>query len=196
LTELLDHSSILNQSTFTGIALQHFDFKKVFLFSIATILGGCTGLHGSFEQRSQQLASGLQKAYQVPPSTAQTVAPVILTNAKAHDIPPLTLAGLIQQESSYRSSVTSSAGAVGLTQVMPRYWQKDCPGDLYNININVACGSYILAKYEKSSGSLKKGLAYYNVGPSNYENNWKMKRQGKRYAKQVKQKEKLLKKAL
>ena len=176
--------------------LPHFDFKKVCLLSISIVVSGCTGLHGSFEQRSQQLALGLQTAYQVPAPTAQTVAPLILTNAAAHNIPPLTLAGLIQQESSYRINVNSSAGAVGLTQVMPRYWQNKCPGDLYEPNINIACGSQILAQYTKSSGSLKKGLAYYNVGPSGYENNWKMKRQGKRYAKQVKQKEKLIQKAL
>lgn len=176
--------------------MQFFNLKKFILISIAICFTGCSSLHGSFEQRSQQLSHGIQKAYQVKPETASTVAPLILAHAEKNNIPPLTLAGLIQQESSYRTKVTSPAGAVGLTQVMPRYWQSLCPGNLFDPNINIACGSQILAQYEKSGGNLKKALAYYNVGPSNYENSWKMKRQGKKYAKQVKQKEKMLKHAL
>jgi soluble lytic murein transglycosylase-like protein len=176
--------------------LRYFSFQNLILTSLFISLSGCSTLHGSFEQRSHQLANGLQSAYQVAPQTAQNVAPIILNNATKYDLPPLTLAALIQQESSYRSNVTSVAGAVGLTQVMPRYWQQTCPGDLYDPAINIACGSYILARYTQSGGSLKKGLGYYNVGPSGYENSWKMKYQGKKYAKQVKQKQKLLKKSL
>ncbi len=178
------------------IILQLFSFKTVVLTGLMSILAGCNSLHGSFEQRSQQLSNGIQKAYQVKPETAQQVAPLILQSAEQYAIPVFTLAALIQQESSYRSQVSSPAGAVGLTQVMPRYWQAKCPGDLYQPSINIACGSSILAQYQQSSGSLKKALAYYNVGPSGYENSWKMKRQGKKYAKQVKQKQKILKKAL
>ena len=54
----------------------------------------------------------------------------------------------------------------------------------------------ILSKYNQSAGSWKKALAYYNVGPSNYESSWKMRRQGKKYAKQVKKHQKQLKSAL
>ena len=119
-----------------------------------------------------------------------------MQNADRYNVDPLLIAATIRQESSYRSNVTSSAGAVGLTQVIPRYWQQSCPGNLYDESINIQCGTHILAKYEQSAGSWKKALAYYNVGPTNYENNRKMKRQGKRYAKQVKQHEKMLKRVL
>ena len=174
------------------IILRFLSLKTIIFTSLALSLTGCSALHGSFEQRSQQLATGIQKAYQVQPETASRVAPLIIENAQQQNLSPLILAALIQQESSYRSHVISPAGAVGLTQVMPRYWQTSCPGDLYNEAINVACGSYILAKYQQSSGSLKKALAYYNVGPSGYENSWKIKRQGKKYAKQVQQHKKRL----
>lgn len=164
--------------------------------SLCIAFTGCNSLHGSFQQRSTQLAQGLQNAYQVSPQMAQQVAPVIIANAERYDLPPLTVAAMIQQESSYRAQVSSGAGAVGLMQIMPKYWQKNCHGDLYQVDINIACGSYILNRYQQSAGSLKKALAYYNVGPTGYENSWKMKRQGKRYAKQVKEKEKILKKQL
>ncbi len=122
--------------------------------------------------------------------------PMIVQSADQYDVDPLLIAATIRQESSYRSYVTSPSGAVGLTQIMPRYWQQACPGDLFDEYTNVRCGTMILAKYNQSAGSWKKALAYYNVGPTNYQTNRKMKRQGKRYAKQVKQHEKQLKSSL
>ena len=157
----------------------------------------CSSLGGgSVQKRAAKLSGGIQKAYSVSPDVANRVSPIIVQNADQYNVDPLLLAATIRQESSYRSYVTSSAGAVGLTQVMPRYWQQSCPGDLFNEFVNVQCGTMILAKYNQSAGSWKKALAYYNVGPTNYETNRKMRKQGKKYAKQVKQHEKNLKTAL
>ena len=151
---------------------------------------------GSLEKRSAKLAKGIQKAYSVDSTTANRVAPLIIQSATQNDVDPLLMAAVIRQESSYRNYVVSSAGAVGLTQVIPRYWQQTCPGDLFQENININCGSFILAKYNQSAGSWKKALAYYNVGPTGYNTNRKMKKQGKRYAKQVKKHENNLKSKL
>lgn len=176
--------------------MQFLSLKICTLAVLSFAVVGCTSLKGSFEERSAQLAQGIQRAYQVSPSIAQEVAPLIVHNAERYNLPPLTLAAVIQQESSYRPNVTSNVGAAGLMQVMPKYWQKSCPGNLYETETNIACGSYILNHYHQTTGNLKKTLAYYNVGPSGYENSWKMKRQGKRYAKQVREKENILKKTL
>ncbi|TCM65040.1 transglycosylase-like protein with SLT domain [Acinetobacter calcoaceticus] len=146
--------------------------------------------------RSSKLSNGIQKAYSVPKATADRVSPMIIQSADQQGVHPVLLAAMIHQESSYRSHVVSSAGAVGLTQVMPRYWQQKCPGDLFDERTNINCGSYILASYNQSAGSWKKALAYYNVGPTNYNTSWKMKRQGHKYANQVNQHEKDLKAAL
>ena len=171
--------------------------KSTVVIATLSSLFGCSSLGGgSIEKRASKLATGIQKTYRVPATTAQRVSPLIIQSSQQYNIDPLTIAALIHQESSYRSQVSSHAGAVGLTQVMPRYWQQSCPGDLYDEAININCGSFILAKYEQSAGSMKKALGYYNVGPSNYENNRKMRKQGKRYAKQVKQHQKALKSAL
>ena len=169
------------------------------MLGLSMVMVGCTTLgphSGSLASRSAKLSNGIQRAYSVPKTTADRVSPMIIQSADKQDMAPLMLAAMIRQESSYRSTVTSSAGAVGLTQVMPRYWQPSCPGDLFDEYTNVRCGTMILAKYNQSAGSWKKALAYYNVGPTNYQTNRKMKRQGKRYAKQVKQHEKQLKSSL
>ena len=177
---------------------QSFKSMKTLLLACAVLaLSGCTSLGmGSLEKRSAKLAQGIQKAYSVDSTTAIRVAPLIIQSATQNDVDPLLMAAVIRQESSYRNYVVSSAGAVGLTQVIPRYWQQTCPGDLFQENININCGSFILAKYNQSAGSWKKALAYYNVGPTGYNTNRKMKKQGKRYAKQVKKHENNLKSKL
>ena len=177
---------------------QSFKSMKTLLLACAVLaLSGCTSLGmGSLEKRSAKLAQGIQKAYSVDSNTANRVAPLIIQSATQNDVDPLLMAAVIRQESSYRNYVVSSAGAVGLTQVIPRYWQQTCPGDLFQENININCGSFILAKYNQSAGSWKKALAYYNVGPTGYNTNRKMKKQGKRYAKQVKKHENNLKSKL
>ena len=76
------------------------------------------------------------------------------------NLDPLLLAAVIRQESTFRPYVSSPAGAVGLTQVMPRYWQATCPGDLYDELTNINCGSFILTKYKNAAGSIPKALAY------------------------------------
>ncbi|MDM1248734.1 MULTISPECIES: transglycosylase SLT domain-containing protein [unclassified Acinetobacter] len=161
------------------------------------VVTGCASVdNGSLEKRSLLLATGIQKAYSVETTTAQRIAPMILQHAEQYDVDPLLLAAMIRQESSYRSGVISPAGAVGLTQVIPRYWQQTCQGDLFDENTNIQCGTFILAKYNKSAGSWKKALAYYNVGPTGYHSSWKMKRQGNRYAEQVEEHQKQLKNEL
>lgn len=163
----------------------------------ATFFTGCSSLGGgSTEKRAAKLSAGIQRAYSVEANTANRVSPMIVQSAERYDLDPLLLAAVIRQESSYRSYVTSPAGAVGLTQIIPRYWQNTCPGDLFDESTNIQCGSYIIARYKSSAGKLPKALAYYNVGPTGYNSDRRMKKQGKRYAKQVEQHQKLLKKAL
>ena len=61
---------------------------------------------------------------------------------------------------------------------------------------NINCGTYILATYNNKAGSWPKALAYYNVGPTGYNSSPKMKKQGEKYARQVKQHHNTLKGAL
>ena len=176
--------------------IQH-KLKIIALVAFSLTLAACSSLGGgSVQKRAGKLSVGIQKAYSISPVVANRVSPIIVQNADQYKVDPLLIAATIRQETNFRSNATSPSGAVGLTQVVPRYWQPSCPGNLYDDAINVGCGTFILAKYNESAGSWKKALAYYNVGPTNYESNRKMRKQGKRYAKQVKQHEKNLKSAL
>lgn len=172
-------------------------FKQIACVLLTISLVGCSSLGGgSVQKRANKLSNGLQQAYKVSPSTAQRLSPLIISNADRYDIDPLLIAAVIRQESTFRSQVTSPAGAVGLMQIIPRYWQNKCPGNLYDEATNISCGSSILMQYHDRAHDWKKALGYYNVGPSGYENNSKMKKQGKKYADQVKAHKSALKKAL
>lgn len=172
-------------------------FKFTAITLIALAFTGCSSLgSGSIAKRSAKLSAGIQKAYSVEPNTARRVSPMIVQSADKYNVDPLLLAAMIRQESSYRNYAISSAGAVGLTQIIPRYWQQICSGDLIEENNNINCGTYILASYNSKAGNWPKALAYYNVGPTGYHSSWKMKHQGKKYANQVQQHRKTLKSAL
>ncbi|ENX40822.1 lytic transglycosylase domain-containing protein [Acinetobacter courvalinii] len=168
---------------------------SVVLF-ISYLTAACTSTQGPSVRQSQQFATGIQNAYSVAPSTANRVAPIILKTAERHNISPHLLAALIRQESSYRTFARSSADAVGLTQVRPKFWQQFCPGDLYDEHININCGAYILANYYQSTGDWAKALGYYNVGPTGYRRSPYMRQQAERYASSVKRHEQSLKEAL
>lgn len=174
-----------------------FTFKSTAIIITALAFTGCTSFGGSsVAKRSAKLSTGIQKAYAVAPDTANRVSPMIIQSADKYAVDPLLLAAMIRQESSYKNYAISPAGAVGLTQVIPRYWQQTCPGDLSDEYHNINCGTYILATYNNKAGSWPKALAYYNVGPAGYNSSSKMKKQGEKYARQVKQHHNTLKGAL
>lgn len=169
-------------------------FKLLCIISLITIFAtGCSTLRGNAQQKSQKLAQGITQAYAVSPSTAQRISPYIIEGSEKHNIDPILIAAIIQQESSYRANAKSSGGAVGLMQVIPSYWRATCGSNLYDERTNVLCGSYILADYHDKAGSWKKAIAYYNVGPAGYERSFWTRWKVRKYVKSVKNFEKKLK---
>lgn len=180
----------------------HFSLSKTTFINLCIILfsscitAACTNTKVATINHTQQFSKGIQNAFSVHPTTANRVAPIILRSAESYNISPHLLAALIRQESSYITNATSSADAVGLTQVRPKFWQQTCLGNLYDEQININCGAYILAKYYQATGDWMTALGYYNVGPTGYKNSVYMRNQAHRYANSVKRHEKTLKEAL
>lgn len=171
-------------------------FFKIAMIIIAMSMSACSSLNGSFSNRSNQLSTALQMAYSVSPNTANRLSPLIIQNAEHYDISPLLLAAIIRQESNYNNAARSPTGAVGLTQIIPSHWRQSCSGNLYDEDLNINCGAYVLATYYKSAGSWSKAIAYYHVGPTGYQRSFWTRHKGKKYVKSVKRHEKALKKAL
>lgn len=80
------------------------------------------------------------------------------------DRPQLVLA-VIDVESSFDPFAVSSAGAVGMMQVMP-FWPRELgltTRDLLDVEMNIRMGTSILAYYlERERGDYRRALARYN----------------------------------
>lgn len=133
--------------------------------------------------KAKALAGTLQAKLEIAPKVAINIATLIEKSAETHQVPSSLIAAVVNAESEFRSSRRSPAGAIGLTQVMPRVWGKQC--NLKTDAGNIDCGAKILAHYYGLSGSWGKALAYYNVGPGKYERSKAARKTGHRYASTV-----------
>ena len=104
-------------------------------------------------------------------------APLVQSNAAQNKVDPLLFLALVRQESAYDPSVTSSADARGLAQIVPETAKtmaealgiKDWNADLlYRPYAGVEFGTiYLHDRLSIFDGSIVKALAAYNAGDSN-----------------------------
>jgi len=89
----------------------------------------------------------------------------IYQEATLAKLPPELVLAVIQVESAFKADAVSSAGAVGLMQIMP-FWVRELglpADDLKDPNRNLRYGSTILAHYlAMEDGDLTRALARYN----------------------------------
>lgn len=86
--------------------------------------------------------------------------------AGQYDLDPSLIAGIIQQESGGNPQAVSSAGAVGLMQIMPITKSDQCPGaDLYDPEQNVACGTkHFRWTLDQMGGDVNQAIMAYHSG--------------------------------
>lgn len=126
---------------------------------------------GGFDQALQAAteAGGAQAA--APVSTAADVSGVpyaseINAAAKKYGLDPSLLAGLVKQESGFNPNARSSAGATGLTQLMPATAKSLGVTDATNPAQALDGGAkYLKQMLDKFGGDPKLALAAYNAGP-------------------------------
>lgn len=85
--------------------------------------------------------------------------------AQRFDLSPSLLEALVWQESRWRESAVSHAGARGLAQLMPgtaRYLGVDPDDPLQNLE---GGARYLREQLDRFDGDLEKALAAYNAGP-------------------------------
>lgn len=93
-------------------------------------------------------------------------AAITLDAAWATGLDPGLAFELVRVESGFDSTAISGAGAIGLTQIMPRTAESECPrADLFNPRDNARCGfSYLLKLIERYEGNVDSALRHYNGG--------------------------------
>lgn len=103
-----------------------------------------------------------------PPAAAEPYRAAIAAAERRQGVPPLLLARLLYQESRYRADIISgqtqsSAGAVGIAQIVPRWHPGVDPRDPF-ASIDYAA-LYLRQNFDRF-GSWAKALAAYNAGPT------------------------------
>jgi soluble lytic murein transglycosylase-like protein len=89
----------------------------------------------------------------------------IRSAAIANGIDPLLLAALASNESSFHATSVSSAGAKGLTQLMPGVASAMGVSNPFDPQQNLNGGAKYLALQLKRFGTIDKALAAYSRGP-------------------------------
>ena len=120
------------------------------------------------------LMQPLTSSFELPPITSKNISPVFRIEilywadsiskwAAASQLDPNLVATVMQIESCGDPRAKSSAGAMGLFQVMPfHFYATDDP---YNPNINALRGlTYLARSFETSAGNPGLALAGYNGG--------------------------------
>jgi soluble lytic murein transglycosylase len=107
-----------------------------------------------------------------------------------YDLNPALLAAVIEQESKFRADAKSSAGAIGLMQLLPATAKgiaihtggsKFVVSDLYNPEINIRYGAWYLHHLMQKYDDEETALAAYNAGQQNVDS-WRAQGEGIQFA--------------
>ncbi len=140
------------------------------LESLSRVMAAPDGFEDAFDAQvwlldmQSRLARRQPEAY---PSRHDRLALLERIHAEARraQLPPELVLALIDVESRFRPSAVSSAGALGLMQVMP-FWKAEIgrpQDDLHDIDTNLRYGCTILAHYlARERGDWTQALARYN----------------------------------
>lgn len=100
------------------------------------------------------------------PSTARAALLDMVREAAAkYGVDTALFQGLVQQESDFNSRLVSSAGAMGLAQLMPATARALGVDDPFDPRQNLEGGAKYLSQMLKQFGDVKLALAAYNAGP-------------------------------
>ncbi len=138
---------------------------------------GLDGTATSAGTGGQSFASALQSAGTAPTATLASLTStaasgssqyegLITQAAQRNGLEPAVLYGLIEQESGFDPTSQSSAGAMGLTQLMPGTASSLGVANPYDPAESIDGGARDLAKLTSEvSGNPSDALAAYNAGP-------------------------------
>jgi hypothetical protein len=90
--------------------------------------------------------------------------------SRKYDLPSKLIRGVIKAESNFQVRAESSAGALGLMQLMPLTAEELGVTDPFDIDQNIDGGSrYLKNMLERFGNDTRKALAAYNAGPGTVE---------------------------
>lgn len=126
------------------------------------------------------LASAIPVAAVAQPQSAERAAPSdpyaahIAEASQRFGVPVAWIRVVLRAESAGDPRAVSSAGAIGLMQIMPATWadlraKHRLGNDPYDVRDNILAGTAYLRELHDRYGSVTAMLAAYNAGPGRYE---------------------------
>jgi hypothetical protein len=140
------------------------------LLALALLAAACAGDRAGMRHSAGYVASG---DYAPPGPPHDPWGPYIAEAAARHDVPEVWIREVMRVESAGRPDAVSSAGAMGLMQLMPATWEElrlryQLGPDPFHPRDNILAGTaYLREMYDRFGAP--GFLAAYNAGPGTFE---------------------------
>jgi soluble lytic murein transglycosylase-like protein len=132
----------------------------------APATGSASPTGSTFASTLDAAQAGAQAGASPTESAGADYAPLIEQSAARYGLDPAVLYGLIQQESGFDPSARSSAGALGLTQLMPSTAASLGVAEPLDAAQSIEGGArYLSGLLHQFAGNTADALAAYNAGP-------------------------------
>jgi soluble lytic murein transglycosylase-like protein len=118
--------------------------------------------------RLNRLVDHIHRTYRLPQDVVVDIVTEAILHARKYDLQPELLLAIMAVESTFRENAVSSAGALGIMQVLPRAHPEKISQiggveALFDPRKNIATGTLILQEYlQLSRGDLRRALLRYN----------------------------------
>lgn len=139
-------------------------------FGLWLLLGGAVALFAlSRTQRGQIFAADAAERIAMstwsPAKRAELYRPLFAAATTQYRLPPGLLMRIAQQESNFDPAARSSAGAVGIMQIVPRWHPEVGEAGALDPARAIPYAAKILAAWHRQYGNWTLALAAYNAGP-------------------------------